>query len=91
MPSKLYVGNLASDVDKTQLQELFATQGEIVSSRLSMDHETGGPAGFGFVNMLNDADALRAISSLDGRNFMGRVIEVRLAKPRKASAPGERG
>jgi RNA recognition motif-containing protein len=86
MPSKLYVGNLASDVDKEQLQALFAAHGEVVSSRLTVDHETGMPAGFGFVNMAKDADALKAISSLDGQDFRGRNIEVRRAKPRKPRA-----
>lgn len=82
MSSKLYVGNPARDVSKAQLREFFAAQGEVVKSRVSVDRETGEPLGFGFVEMAQDADARRAISSLNGRIFMGKNLEVRLAKPR---------
>ena len=88
MASKLYVGNLPTGVNKGQLQDLFAAQGEVVSSRLSLDHETGEPAGFGFVNMAQDADAHKAIMNLNGHEFMGRRIEVRMAKPRNPRATG---
>jgi RNA recognition motif-containing protein len=80
--SKLYVGNLALDVNTAQLQELFAAQGEVVKSRVSVDRETGEPRGFGFVEMAQDADARKAISSLNGHSFRGCDLEVRLAKPR---------
>jgi RNA recognition motif-containing protein len=90
MSSKLYVGNLSYDVAEGQLQALFAAQGEVLSARLSVDRDTGKPRGFGFVEMAQDADAHKAISSLDGRDFMGRSLKVSMAKPR-ALRPGERG
>jgi RNA recognition motif-containing protein len=91
MSSKLYVGNLSFDVVEGQLQELFAAQGEVVSARLSVERDTGRPRGFGFVEMAQDADAHKAISSLDGHDFMGRSLKVSMAKPRAAHPTGERG
>lgn len=82
MSSKLYVGNLALDMNMARFQELFAAQGEVVRSRVSVHHETGTPRVSGFVEMALEADARKAISSLNGHDFMGCDLEVRMARPR---------
>ena len=46
----IYVGQLPYSVTETELQELFSEFGEIESINLIMDHYSGRPKGFGFIN-----------------------------------------
>ena len=83
MSSKLYVGNLSFETGEAELQELFASQGEVVSVNLITDRDTGRSRGFGFVEMAKDEDAQKAIQNLDGQDLQGRNLKVNLAKPRE--------
>ncbi len=88
MAQKIYVGNLPFDASEGAVQELFAAYGEVMSVALPTDRETGRPRGFGFVEM-SSADAAKAISALNGKDFGGRALNVNEAKPREAG--GGRG
>jgi RNA recognition motif-containing protein len=83
MSSNLYVGNLPFDIGEAELQELFVTQGEVVSAKVVMDRDTGRPRGFGFVEMAQAEDAQKAIQNLDGKEFKGRSLKVNMAQPRE--------
>jgi len=83
MSSKLYVGNLSFSTAEADLQELFASQGEVVSANLITDRDTGRSRGFGFVEMAQAEDAQKAIQNLDGHDLQGRNLKVNLAKPRE--------
>ena len=83
MSSKLYVGNLSFETGEAELQELFASQGEVVSVNLITDRDTGRSRGFGFVEMAKDEDAQKAIQNLDGQDLQGRNLKVNMAKPRE--------
>ena len=78
----VFVGNLAYKTRGRQLASLFEPYGEIVSIRIVKDRETGKAKGFGFVEM-HEADAKRAIKSLDGNEFMGRTLKVSEANTQK--------
>jgi RNA recognition motif-containing protein len=91
MSNKLYVGNLPFEVSDLDLQELFASQGEVVSAKVITDRETGRPRGFGFVEMVRSEDAQKAIQGLDGRDFKGRNLKVNAAQPREDRAGGGGG
>ncbi len=81
MSKNLYVGNLPWSVTEDEVRAAFEAFGEVTSVKLIEDRETGRPRGFGFVEM-EDAGALEAIESLDGKDFGGRNIKVNEAKPR---------
>ena len=68
---KIYVGNLAWSTTDAELQDLFAQYGSVQSARVITDRETGRSRGFGFVEM-DDGDAPKAITELDGRDLGGR-------------------
>ncbi len=80
MPKKIYVGNLSYQTDEDSLKNAFDAIGEVLSVRIIKD-PTGRSKGFGFVEMTSDEDADRAISSLNGTDFMGRNIIVNEARP----------
>lgn len=78
----IYVGNLPYSTTNEQMVELFGQFGAVSSVKLINDRETGRAKGFGFVEM-EDEDALKAISALDGTEFIGRKLRVNEANPRK--------
>ena len=81
--TKIYVGNLPFSATEQDLRTLFAQHGNVVSVALPTDRETGRPRGFGFVEMAQ-ADAARAIESLNGQQMGGRALRINEAqdKPR---------
>jgi len=86
---KIYVGNLAATTTDTELRAAFAIHGAVESARLATDKETGQPKGFGFLEMLSDDEANKAISALNGTLLGGNPIKVNEAKPKpqNGSAP----
>jgi RNA recognition motif-containing protein len=91
MAKRLYVGNLKYTVTSAQLQELFEQYGVVSSASVLSDRETGRSRGFGFVEMLNDDEAVTAIESLDGQDFDGRRLTVNEARPRTPGGGGGDG
>lgn len=91
MGKRLYVGNLAYSVDSSQLQELFAQHGNVVSAQVLSDRETGRSKGFGFVEMGSDEEATNAINALNGQQFNGRALTVNEARPKESFGGGRGG
>jgi len=87
--AKIYVGNLPFTATEVDVRTLFAQHGAVESVSLPTDRETGRPRGFGFVEM-SQADAARAIQSLNGYNMGGRPLRVNEAqdKPRTGGGGG---
>lgn len=84
---KIYVGNLPFSATQAALQDLFSEFGQVGEVTLVNDRETGRPRGFGFVEMPDSSEANNAISSLNGKDFGGRALNINEAKPRE-SRPG---
>ncbi|MBO4319096.1 MAG: RNA-binding protein [Treponema sp.] len=83
MASKLYVGNLSYSTDKDTLQNLFSEYGNIVSSTVITDKQTGNSKGFGFVEFEDELCAKKAVSALNGREVDGRRIRVSEAREKE--------
>ena len=83
MESKLYVGNLAYGVTEDDLRQLFGQAGDIKQVTLILDRYTGQPKGFGFVEMVNQEDAQKAIRMFDNQDLDGRRLNVSFARPRE--------
>jgi cold-inducible RNA-binding protein len=77
---KLHVGNLPDSATKHDLSDKFAAYGTVKSVKLITDHVTGRSRGFGFIEMMSDAEAHAAIDSLDGTDYDGRPMKVNEAK-----------
>jgi len=86
---KLFVGNLPYAANETDVQNFFADHGVTVDSVTVMrDRFTGQARGFGFVEINDDAAALRAVDACHGKDLMGRTLVVNEARP---MAPREGG
>ena len=82
MGYKLYVGNLDFQTTSEELASLFAGAGEVRSAQVITDRDTRTSKGFAFVEMGNDAEALRAISLFNGHMLNDRTLTVNEARPR---------
>jgi len=78
----IYVSNLSYAVNDADLNELFQEYGEVSSSKVITDRMTGKSRGFGFVEMPNDTEALKAIKELNEVEYDGKIITVNTAKPK---------
>ena len=87
MARKLYVGNFPYTTNEQDLQDLFASAGNVDSVNVMRDMATGRARGFAFVEMATDEEAQQAISMLNDRDFGGRNLTVNEARP-KASSGG---
>jgi RNA recognition motif-containing protein len=91
MSNKLYVGNLSFRVTSEDLQDYFATAGEVESANVVMDRETGRSRGFGFVEMASEDAANNAIAQFNGQEYDGRNMVVNEARPREDRGGGGGG
>src|SRR5580693_319006 len=89
---KLYVGNLPFNASEEQLQEWFGQVGVNPSAiSLIRDRFTGQSRGFAFIEIANDEEADRAVTSLNGQNFGGRNLVVNEARPQTERSGGGAG
>jgi RNA recognition motif-containing protein len=82
MATTLYVGNLPWSATESSIAEAFRSHGQVISSRIITDKETGRSRGFGFVEV-EDGDADTMVSAMNGAEMEGRQIVVNEAKPRQ--------
>ena len=87
MARKLYVGNFPYTTNEQDLQDLFASAGNVDSVNVMRDMATGRARGFAFVEMATEEEAQQAISMLNDKDFGGRNLTVNEARP-KASSGG---
>jgi len=79
MNFKLYVGNLSYSTTEDELRTLFLRAGTVVSVSLITDRESHVSKGFAFVEMGNQAEALKAIEMFDGRILGDQELRVSMA------------
>jgi RNA recognition motif-containing protein len=82
----LYVGNLPYRLTEDQLREAFEAYGQVSSCTIIKDKVTGSSKGFGFLEMPERPEAEAAIAGLNGRELMGRKLNVNEARPRTEGA-----
>ena len=87
----IYVGNLSFQVTEEDLRAAFQAFGTVEKAAIITDKMTGQPRGFGFVEMPNKDEAVKAISGLNGRDLKGRNLKVNEAQPRPTGGGGGRG
>ncbi len=82
MTKTLYVGNLPWSTTDSSLSDTFQAYGNVISSRIITDKETGRSRGFGFVEV-EDEDAERIVDAMNSAEFGGRQLVVNEAKKRE--------
>ena len=93
--TNIFVGNLSFDSTEDAIRTLFSEYGDVDRVNIITDRDTGHHRGFAFVEMLNKAEAIKAIDGLNGKDLDGRALNVNEARPRPdrhlANDGGHRG
>jgi len=84
----IYVGNMNFNFKDEDLSNLFTPFGNVGNAKIIMDRESGRSKGFGFVDMENDEEALKAIAALHETEVMGRKLIVNQARPQEKKPGG---
>ena len=85
----IFVGNLLFETTEEDVRKAFEAFGDVSSVAIVMEKKGAKSRGFGFVEMPVDHEAQKAIALLDGKDFMGRILNVSPARP-KSEAEKER-
>jgi RNA recognition motif-containing protein len=88
MGINIYVGNLSFNSTEDQLKEMFEAYGVVSSAKIITDQFTGRSKGFGFVEMVNREEGMKAIKELDSAELGGRNLKVNEARPKRDSGGG---
>ncbi|MGC8824299.1 MAG: RNA recognition motif domain-containing protein [Bacteroidales bacterium] len=80
----IFVAQLNFKIQSDSLREIFEEYGTVTSAKVIVDQMSGRSKGYGFVEMANDDEALRAIEELNGAEVEGKTIVVKKANPRPA-------
>ena len=86
----IYVGNLSFNLTEDDLRTAFSAYGTVEKAAIITDKMSGQSRGFGFVEMPNREEAVKAIEGLNGKDLKGRNLKVNEAQPRPAGG-GNRG
>jgi len=70
----IFVGNLNYKMTSEGLTGLFSPHGQVSSARIINDKMSGRSKGFGFVEMPDNEEALKAIAAIHETEVMGRKI-----------------
>ena len=82
------MGNISREVTDDDLREAFAAFGQVESATVLKDKFTGESRGFGFVEMLSNAEAQAAINGMNGKSLKGKTLNVNEARPREDNRGG---
>ena len=77
---KVFIGGLPLEVSEAELNAVFGDFGPVKSLRIVKDRETKESRGFGFVEMVNEAEAKEAIRCMNGQSYYGKRITVNIAE-----------
>ena len=90
MSVRLYIGNLPKEeIDRLELQAVFAEEGEAVTTKLIKDRKTGKCRGFGFLTVNDDEHADQIIEKYNGQMFKETQIKLEKALPRTKGEENE--
>ena len=83
----IFVGNLSFGVKEPDLEKAFAAFGTVLIAAIVMEKKGKKSRGFGFVEMPDEQEALSAIAALNGKDLLGRPINVIPALPKESKSP----
>jgi RNA recognition motif-containing protein len=90
MSIRLYVGNLPKDLERQELEAVFAEFDSSVSTKVITDRKTGKCRGFGFVTVKSEEQANQLIEKFNGYTLKDTQLKIEVAQPRaKGKEEGE--
>ncbi len=86
----IFIAKMNFRTTRDVLRETFEKFGEVTSAKVIIDHATGRSKGYGFVEMANDQEAIKAIDELNNSELEGSRIIVKIANQRTERNSGQK-
>ncbi|GAU97961.1 hypothetical protein RvY_09175 [Ramazzottius varieornatus] len=83
----LFIYHLPAEYTDSELIQLFASFGNLISAKVFIDKQTGLSKCFGFVSYSQPASAQQAISAMNGFQIGMKRLKVQLKRNRESSRP----
>ena len=83
---ELFVNNLSYKTTDSSLKKYFSKYGEVESTKIVVDKETGRPKGVGFCKFCDSESAAKALADNDNLFLDGRPLAVSYSNDKKGSA-----
>ena len=80
MATKIYIGGLHPEVLEEEIIKLFSPYGKVVTIDLRPDPKAETPTSIAFISIDGAQEAQKAMTVLNGKDFMGRKIRVNQAR-----------
>lgn len=85
--SNLFIYHLPNDVQDSDLIQMFAPFGSVISAKVFIDKVTNLSKCFGFVSYDNPVSAQNAIQAMNGFQLGTKRLKVQLKRPKDANKP----
>lgn len=79
----IFIASLPYNLEEAEIKEIFEDYGQVTSVKLITDRDSGRSKGYGFIEMPNEEEALKAIEVLNGTEIYQRNISVSKAQEKK--------
>lgn len=86
----ILIRNLERTVTEGELRDLFKPFGKVDSATVILDAATGKSKGFGFVEMPNGREGIKAIKALNTLKVKGMGIRVKQAEDKPVQSTEEK-
>ncbi len=86
----IFVGNLSFESTESDVKKLFEDFGVVTAVVIVKEKKGDKSRGFGFVTMADEPSGQLAIAALNGREFMGRALNVNPARPKTEEERSEK-
>jgi RNA recognition motif-containing protein len=78
----IFIANLDWSITSDDLKTTFSSFGKVDYAHVVYEKDTKRSRGFGYVEMENTEEAIRAIEALNGMEVNGRALDVKIASPK---------
>lgn len=82
--TNIFIANLDFGITSSDLEATFSQFGDVSYAHVVYDKKTKKSKGFGYVEMEDTDEAIRAIEALNGMDVNGRKLDVKIASPKGA-------
>jgi RNA recognition motif-containing protein len=87
--TNIFIANLDWSITSDDLMTTFSSFGKVGYAHVVYEKDTKRSRGYGYVEMVDTDEAIRAIQALHGMEINGRAIDVKIASP-KGNRPENR-
>ena len=79
----IFIANLDWSITSEDLRATFSSFGKVDYAHVVYEKKTKRSRGFGYVEMVDTDEAIRAIQALNGMEVNGRTLDVKIASPKE--------